>query len=194
MFHRFDIAPVPLDIEKFLHFVHISRAVAVIGGHAHPYKERSGLVRVIACAPVARIATSRVSLPRRLYSSSSYCQTPSRTAQSFTPNRRGNLSANLDLTRNLDAIPCPYPSTHSVSLSLCAAIAMSAAPTRSRPRFSAPKGQRHCTLRGVRRVGTQERASRQSRKSTDLPSGSRTRRLDPSAGLERGQCARPPQV
>jgi len=173
-----------------------SMAVAVIGGHAHPYIERSGLLRVIACAPVARIATSRVSLPRRFYSSSSYCQTPSpsRTAQSSTPNRRGNLSANLDLTRNLNTIPCPYQSTHNVSLSLCAAIATSAAPTRSRPRFSAPKGQRHCTLRGVRRVGTQERASRQSRKSTDRPSGSRTRRLDPSAALERGQCARPPQV
>jgi hypothetical protein len=40
----------------------------------------------------------------------------------------------------------------------------------------------------------QERASRQSRKSTDRPSGSRTRRLDPSAALEHGQCARPPQV
>ena len=175
-------------------------AVAVIGGHAHPYIERSGLLRVIACAPVPRIATSRVSLPRRFYSSSLYCQTPSRTAQSSTPNRRGNLIAILDLTRNLNAIPCPYPSTHSVSLSglnslsLCAAIAMSAAPTRSIAHFSSTEGQRHCTLRGVRRVGTQERASRQSRKSTDLPSGSRTRRLDPSAGLEHGQCARPPQV
>ena len=167
-----------------------SRAVAVIGGHAHPYIERSGLLRVIACAPVARIATSRVSLPRRFYSSSSYCQ--SRIAQATTPTRRGNLNLNLDLTRN--AIPCLYLNSHSFSLNLCAAIAMSAAPTRSRPRFSAPKGQRHCTLRGVRRVGTQERASRQSRKSTDRPSGSRTRRLDPSAGLERGRCAQPPQV
>jgi hypothetical protein len=60
MIHRFDIAPVPLDIEKFLHFVHIFRTVAVNGGYAHPYIERSGLVRAIACAPVARIATSRV--------------------------------------------------------------------------------------------------------------------------------------
>jgi hypothetical protein len=175
MIHRFDIAPVPLDIEKYLHFVHNSRAVAVNGGHAHPNIERSGLVRVIACAPVARIATSRVSLPRRFYSSSSYCQTPSRTAQSSTPYRLGNLSANLDLTRNLNAIACPYLSTHSVSLNLCPAIAMTAALKRSIPRFSAPKGQRHCTLRGVRRVGPQERASRQSRKSTDLPSGSKTR-------------------
>ena len=161
----------------------------------HPYIERSGLVRVIACAPVARIATSRVSLPRRFYSSSLYyCQTPSRTAQSSTLNRRGHLIVTLDLTRNLNTIPCPYPSTHNVLLSLCAAIATSAAPTRSRPRFSAPKGQRHCTLRGVRRVGTLERASRQSRKSTDRPSGSRTRRLDPSAGLEHGRCARLPEV
>jgi hypothetical protein len=161
-------------------------------GAMHPYIDRSGLVRVIACAPVARIATSRVSLPRPFYSSSSYCQTP--TAQSSTPNRRGNLNANLDLTRNLNAIPCLYLSSHSVSLNLCDAIAISAAPTRSIAHFSAPGGQRHCTLRGVRRVRTQERTSRQSRKSTDRPSGSRTRRLDPSAGLERGRCARPPQV
>jgi hypothetical protein len=38
----------------------------------------------------------------------------------------------------------------------------------------------------------QERASRQSSKSTDRPSWSRTKRLDPSVGLERGRCAQPP--
>jgi hypothetical protein len=167
-------------------------------GVMHPYIEHSGLVRVIACAPVPRIATSRVSLPQPFYSSSSYCQTPNRTAQSSTPTHHGNLNSNLDLTRNLNASPCLYLSSHGVSLNFCAAIAMSSAPTRSIAHFSAPEGQRHCTLRGVQRVGTQERASRQSRKSTGpttgRPSGSRTRRLDPSVGLERGRCAQPPQV
>ncbi len=156
----------------------------------HPYFERSSLVRVIACAPVPRIAKSRVSLPRPFYSSSSYCQTL--TTQTTTLTRRGNLNSNLDLTRS--AIPCLFLNSHSVSLNLCAAIAMSAAPTRSIVHFQAPEGQRHCTLRGVRRVGTQERASRQSRKSTDRPSGSRTRRLDSLVGLERGRRAQPPQV
>ena len=155
----------------------------------HPFIERRELVRVNACAPVPRIATSRVSLPRPFYCSSSYCQT-CRTRTS-TRTRRGNLNLNLDLTRT--AIPCPYLNSHSVSLNLCAAIAMST-PTGSRLHFSAPEGQLHCTFRGVLCVGQQGRASRQSRRSTDRPSGWRTRRRDPSAVLERGRCARPNQV
>jgi hypothetical protein len=153
----------------------------------HPYIERSDLVRVIACDPVPRIATSRVSLPLPFYSSSLYCQT--RTAQTTTPTRRDNLNSNRDLTQN--AIPCLYLNSHSISLNLCAAIAMSAAPTRSIVHFSAPKGQRHCTLRGLRRVGTQEKTVTHEYRPS---SGSRTRRLDPSAGLERSRCAQPPQV
>ncbi len=81
----------------------------------HPYIERNGLVRVIACAPVPRIATSRVSLQRPFYSSSSYCQT--RTAQITTPTRHGNLNSNLDLTRN--AIPCLYLNSQCFTQFVC---------------------------------------------------------------------------
>ena len=106
----------------------------------HPLIERRELVRVNACAPVPRIATSRVSLPRPFYCSSSYCQT--RRSRTSTPTRRGNLNLNLDLTRT--AIPCPYLNSHSVSLNLCAAIAMST-PTGSRVHFRHQKGS--CTAR-----------------------------------------------
>jgi hypothetical protein len=160
----------------------------------HPYIERSGLRyctrycmyssathRHVTGFVAAAVLLLLLVLP----------DSESRTAQTTTLTRRGNLNSNLDLTRN--AIPCLYLNSHSVSLNMCAAIAMSAA-TRSIVPFSASEGQQHCTLRGERRVGTQERASRQSRKSTDRPSGSRTRRLDPSAGLERGWCAQPPKV
>jgi hypothetical protein len=72
------------------------------------------LVRVIACAPVPRIATSRVSLPLQFYYACPYCQTRAATT---TQTRRGNLNLNLDLTRN--ANPCLHLNSHSVSLNLC---------------------------------------------------------------------------
>jgi hypothetical protein len=102
-----------------------------------------------------------------------------------------------DSPRQLELEPGSDPERHSMSLSkfsqcftqfVCCNCYKRGA-SRSIAHFSAPEGQRYCTLGGVRRVGTQERASRQSRNSTDRPSGSWTRRLDPSAGLERDRCA-----
>jgi hypothetical protein len=112
MIHSFDIAPVPLDIEKYQHFVHIFRAVAVNGGHSHPNIERSGLVRVIACAPVAGIATSRVSLLRRFYSSFSYCQ-------SVPDSESDRAELDSESPRQLDRDPGSDPELerHSMSLS-----------------------------------------------------------------------------
>ena len=94
--------------------------------------------------------------------------------------------------------PCPILPIMILSitlnplLALSAATAMIAVPIGYTTRFLALDGPPNFTFPGVPCVELLGRASRHSQQSTDRQSGSKTRRRDPSVGLEHGRCAQLP--